>query len=90
MLKYLFGVPAFYHRACIHNIDFRRNLAYDPKRMRHHDNRQFPGIHQLFDQPENLILYRHVQRGSRLVRKQQLALRSQGHGNAHSLPHSSG
>ena len=62
-------------------------LGDDSEIVRHQDHGQPQPHLQLADQIENLRLYRHVERGGRLVRDQQARIARQRHRDHHALAH---
>jgi len=69
--KQLGGRRLFHHPRRVKNRDVVSILGDDSKIVRDQDHGEAESHLQLADQIENLRLYRHVERGGRLIRDQQ-------------------
>ena len=73
--------------AGVHHDHVVGDLGDDPEVVRDHDDRRAVLRLQLAHQLEDLRLRRHVERGRRLVRDQQVGVVDQRHRDHHALPH---
>ena len=78
-------VRLFDDGAGVHHVDPLRELPHHAQVVRDEEHRRACVLGQLVHQPQRLLLHRHIERRSRLVRQHQLGPVHQRHGDHHPL-----
>ncbi len=83
----LFGSSYFHHVTGVHNIDPVGRLPHHSQGVGDEDDGDVLFLHQLMQQPQDLVLDGDIQGGARLVGDEQFPAGDQGHGDADPLSH---
>lgn len=86
MQENLLGRSRFDDRSILHHNDRVTYLRGDAEIVRNEYDAEVPPVTDQLDQGENLTLHRHVKRGHRFVRNENVGFESKRTGDANALP----